>query len=177
MTDITQHAEQAEPAAERSYLRFGLILALVVLVADQGHKLWMIEFYRIAERGRVEVTPYLDLVFVINPGVSYGMFAQSSPWGQWLLAGFALVVSLGIVLWLARTSSWLTAVSLALVLGGATGNAIDRFYRGGVADFFSFHYQGFYWYIFNVADVAISVGVVGLIITALWPAREHHPAP
>ena len=150
-----------------SRLKLGLWVALIAFAADQLHKFWMIEIFRIADRGRVMITPYLDLVITINPGVSYGLFAQDRGFGQYLLAAFALAVSLALILWMRRTLYRLVAVSLGLILGGALGNAIDRFIRGGVADFFSFHFNGFYWYIFNIADVAITLGVIGLVLDAL----------
>ena len=84
--------------------------------------------------------PFLDLVFVKNIGISYSLFNQESVLGQYLLAGFAFVASIALWVWLNRSSAnWLMAVSLALIIGGAIGNAIDRLRIGGVADFFSLH--------------------------------------
>ncbi|MEM9029143.1 MAG: signal peptidase II [Pseudomonadota bacterium] len=142
----------------------GLGMAVVVVLVDQVHKWWMINVYEIAEKGRVSVTSFLDLVFVLNKGISYGLFTQDSQGGQLMLAGFALVVSIVMAVWLARAGSgWLMAVSVGLIIGGAIGNAIDRVHLGGVADFFSLHAFGVYWYVFNVADAAIVAGVVGLL--------------
>ena len=124
----------------------------------------MLLIYRIAEKGRVEVTPFLDLVFVKNQGVSYGMFTQGDMTGQYVLALFALVATAGLSAWLARgVDNKLLAVSVGLIMGGALGNALDRVLIGGVADFFSLHAFGFYWYVFNIADVAIVAGVLGLL--------------
>lgn len=159
------------PAGNRR-LRRGLWLAFSVFAVDQLSKWWMIEIYRMEDKGRVAVTSFLDIVYVINPGVSYGLFEQSTARGQWFLAGFAALIALGITVWLARTSSRLVATSLALILGGALANALDRIFRGGVADFFSLHANGFYWYIFNIADVAITLGVIGLIVATLRPTAK-----
>ena len=153
--------------------RTGLAFALVTLVADQLHKWWMLEIYRIQEKGRVAVTPFLDLVFVKNTGISYSLFDQESYTGQLLLAGFAVVASLALWVWLSRTAtSGLMAASIGLIIGGAIGNAIDRVMLGGVADFFSLHAFGFYWYVFNIADVAIVAGVIGLLYDSLVSSRN-----
>ncbi|MGQ0457857.1 MAG: signal peptidase II [Hyphomicrobium sp.] len=142
----------------------GLAVALATAAIDQAHKYWMLNIYDIPSKGRVEVTPFLDLVFVKNVGISYSMFASDSFEGQLALATFAAVASAAMWVWLSRASTGkLMTWSLALIIGGAIGNAIDRLTLGGVADFFSLHAYGFYWYVFNIADVAIVAGVAGLL--------------
>lgn len=142
----------------------GWSTAILTFALDQAHKWWMLLIYRIAEKGRVEVTSFLDLVFVKNQGVSYGMFTQGDMTGQYILALFALAATAGLSTWLARgVESKLLAISVGLIMGGALGNALDRVIIGGVADFFSLHAFGFYWYVFNIADVAIVAGVLGLL--------------
>ena len=148
-------------------------MALAVFVAtvaiDQAHKWWMISIYDIGSKGRVEITPFFDIVFVKNIGISYSLFNQESVLGQYLLAGFAFVASLALWIWLNRSNAgWLMAVGLALIMGGAIGNGLDRLTMGGVADFFSLHAFGFYWYVFNIADVAIVAGVAVLLYESLW---------
>lgn len=153
-----------------TYSRLGLWVLILTFIADQGHKWWMIHFYRIGERGRVRVTPFLDLIYVLNKGVSYGLLNTAGPW---VLTGFALLSSLALWVWLARAGSsiWM-GLGLGLIIGGALGNALDRIVLGGVADFFSLHGFGFYWYVFNIADVAIVAGVVALLYDALWASRN-----
>lgn len=142
----------------------GLTVTLATLLIDQAHKYWMLNVYDIASKGRVAITPFFDLVFVKNIGISYSLFNQDSQTGQYLLAGFALAASSALWIWLNRAGhNRLTTWSLALIIGGALGNAIDRLMIGGVADFFSAHAFGFYWYVFNIADVAIVAGVAGLL--------------
>lgn len=152
----------------------GLSTALAVAVVDQLHKWWMLNIYGIAERGRVEVTPFMDLVFVINTGISYGLFNQETQAGQLMLAAFAGAVSVVLALWLARSADGpVMAVSIGSIIGGAIGNAVDRLHLGGVADFFSFHAFGYYWYVFNIADVAIVVGVLGLLYDTFVVSRSR----
>ncbi len=146
------------------YNVLGLAIAVLALAADQLHKYWMIEIYRIGERGRVEITSFFDLVMAWNPGISYGLLPQDSAAGRLLLVGFSILAVAALFLWMSNAASRPVAVSIGLIVGGALGNLIDRLLHGAVADFFSFHYAGFYWYIFNIADVAITVGVIGLIV-------------
>lgn len=165
-------------AHDRSWLwgrwsRLGLGIALATLIADQAHKWWMLEVYRIQDRGRVTITPFLDLVYVKNLGISYGLLASHGELTQWLLAGFAAAAAIGLAWWLAMGASGrLWAISLGLLIGGAVGNAIDRLRLGGVADFFSLHAYGFYWYVFNIADLAIVAGVIGLLYDSVKTSRN-----
>ena len=147
--------------------RLGLTVALATCLIDQAHKWWMLEVYRIQDKGRVTVTPFLDLVYAKNVGISYGMMPG---WlGPWALFTFAILASIGLYLWLVRgPTTRLIAWSLGLIIGGAIGNAIDRLVLGGVADFFSLHAFGFYWYVFNIADAAIVAGVTGLLYDSIW---------
>jgi signal peptidase II len=151
----------------------GVGLAIATLLIDQAHKWWMLRIFDIRGKGRVAVTPFLDLEYVKNTGVSYGLFLQDSRQGQWILAGFAALAVCAMAVWLARgVTTRLVAVSLGLIMGGAASNAIDRLTLGGVADFFGLHALGFHWYVFNIADVAIVAGVIGLIYDSLGPSRK-----
>jgi signal peptidase II len=161
--------DHSAPVVRRNWLwsekaTAALAVVLSTVAVDQLHKWWMLSVYDIASKGRVEVTSFFDLVFVKNIGISYSLFNQESLAGQYLLVGFAVVASLGLWIWLNRPRArWVTAFSLALIIGGALGNAIDRVRIGGVADFFSLHAFGYYWYVFNIADVAIVAGVAALL--------------
>src|SRR5262245_28806241 len=152
----------------------GLGVALVTLIADQAQKAWMLYVYDIGSKGTVVVTPFFDLVLVWNRGISYGLLPQDSALGRLGLILFAACASLALAAWLARVESRLTAVSIGLIIGGAVGNAIDRIAYGAVADFFSLHAFGLQWYVFNLADVAIVAGVVGLLYDSL--VRGHKKA-
>ena len=160
------------------YSRLGLVVALAAIVLDQANKWWMLDVYGIAERGRVAVTPFLDLVYVKNIGISYSLFDQASYEGQLMLAGFGVLATLALWVWLSRGgTNRLMAVSLGLIMGGAIGNAIDRVRLGGVADFFSLHAFGYYWYVFNIADVAIVAGVAGLLYDSFLASRKGAAKP
>lgn len=150
--------------------RFGLWAAVLAFVLDQAHKWWMLNVFFIGARGRVHVLPFLDLIYVLNRGVSYGFFSGS---GVWLLTSFAVLVSALLWIWASQTTtSRLMASSLGLIIGGALANGLDRIVLGGVADFFSLHAFGFYWYVFNIADVAIVAGVAGLLYDSFGTSRN-----
>ena len=147
--------------------RDGLSAALIVALLDQASKLWLLYGFDLASRGRVPVLPFFDLVLVWNRGISYGLFEQDGPLGQWALLALKVVAAIFLWAWLARAENRLMAVSLGLIIGGAIGNAIDRFAHGAVVDFALLHITTasftFNWYVFNLADVAIVVGVAGLL--------------
>ena len=160
------------------YSGVALAVAASVAVVDQAHKWWMILGYKIIEKGRVAVLPFMDLVFVRNTGISYSMLDMATMRGQLALAAFALVASVGLWIAIARAAETkLMAVSLALILGGAIGNGIDRVTLGGVADFFLLHAFGYSWYVFNIADVAIVAGVVGLLYDSWQTSRNDAAKP
>jgi lipoprotein signal peptidase len=148
-------------------LRLGLSLAAVILVLDQATKWWILEIVRLPEVGRIEVLPFLNLTMVWNRGVTFGLLAGEAWWHPWLLAAIALGVSAALVVWLARAPDRWTALAIGLVLGGAIGNVIDRVRFGAVADFIDLHAFGWHWYVFNVADSAIVIGVILLLAHAL----------
>jgi signal peptidase II len=151
--------------------RLAFMTALVGLAVDQSNKLWMIAVYRIQDRGQVALTPFLDLVFVKNTGISYNIGSGALP--PLALSAFAFVTSIALMVWVARAATgWLMAMSIGLIVGGAIGNAIDRLWLGGVADFYLLHAFGYSWYVFNIADVAIVAGVAGLLYDSFVPNRQ-----
>jgi signal peptidase II len=157
----------------------GVAAALISAAADQALKLWLIFAFDLGARGIVTLTPFLDLVLTWNKGISYGLFQQDGPLGQWALLALKVIAVMLLWIWLARASARLTAVSLGLIIGGAIGNAIDRFAYGAVADFLLFHLTtadfSFKWYVFNLADVAIVAGVIGLVYETLLGSAAKAP--
>jgi len=149
------------------HLRPGVIAALAVLLLDQASKLWLLRVFDIGHRGAVRVTPFFDLVLAWNPGISFGWFQNDSPVAQIILMVIKAVAVIVLAIWMARSRTLLATVGLGLIIGGAIGNAIDRFAYGAVVDFALFHVQiganTFNWYVFNLADVAIVAGVAALL--------------
>lgn len=158
-----------------SGLRSGLILAASVFVVDQAAKFW-------AERALnlyapVEITGFFNLTLVYNPGAAFSFLSTAGGWQRWMFSGIALAAITLILFWLSRLprEARLSILSLGLILGGAFGNLVDRLRLGKVVDFLDFHYAGLHWPAFNVADAAITVGAVCLII-ATFTEQSHHPA-
>jgi signal peptidase II len=154
--------------------RFGLAVAAIACVVDQASKLYLLRAVDLADHP-LRLGPYFDFILTKNTGISYGLLQTQGALGAWLLLGFKAVAVALLWLWLAGAHSRLTAVSLGLIIGGAVGNAIDRLAYGWVADFVFFHVATptwqFRWYVFNLADVAIVAGVVGLLYESLIGER------
>jgi signal peptidase II len=154
-----------------SGLRPGLAIAAFVILVDQVTKLW-------AERALtlyapIEVTSFFNLTLVYNPGAAFSFLSAAGGWQRWALSGIALGVGLLIFVWLRRLprQAWLSVASLGLILGGAIGNLVDRLRIGRVVDFLDFHYAGLHWPAFNVADAAITVGAICLIVATFTEQR------
>jgi signal peptidase II len=150
-----------------SHLRPGVIAAVAALILDQASKLWLLFVFDIGRRGAVQVTPFFDLVLAWNVGISFGWFQSESPAAQIILMLIKAVAVIVLAIWMARSRTLLASIALGLIIGGAIGNAIDRFAYGAVVDFALFHLQiggkAFNWYVFNLADVAIVAGVAALL--------------
>jgi signal peptidase II len=148
-------------------LRPGVLAALAVLALDQASKLWLLFVFDIAHRGAVTVTPFFDLVLAWNVGISFGWFQNDSAVAQVVLMTIKAVAVIVLAIWMARSRTLMATMALGLIIGGAIGNAIDRFAYGAVVDFALFHVQiggnTFNWYVFNLADVAIVAGVAALL--------------
>lgn len=150
---------------------FGLV-ALVFLL-DRFSKWWLLERFDLPMRGGIEIFPFLELTMVWNTGISMGLFRADSDVSRYLLIAVTGAVAIGLSLWLWRATDKLLVAALGLVVGGALGNIWDRFEYGAVADFIHLHFGGWSFYVFNVADAAISIGVALLLWDALLSPQKH----
>jgi signal peptidase II len=150
----------------------GLAIAAVTLVLDQISKWWILSVFDLPSRGVVEVLPFFNLAMVWNRGVSFGMMAADGDLGRWLLVGLTVAISVGVLVWLRRAADVLTVLGLGLILGGAIGNIIDRIAYGAVADFVQLHAFGYSFYVFNVADAGITIGVALLLWDAILSGKD-----
>jgi signal peptidase II len=145
-----------------------LWLSLAVVIADQLTKALIVREFELYEV--LDVLPVLEITRLHNTGAAFSMLAGASGWQRWFFIGLALVVSAGIVYWLRnlpRNSAAYLPAALALVMGGALGNVIDRVWHGYVVDFLHFHWNAAYFPAFNVADTCITIGAGLLILDAI----------
>jgi signal peptidase II len=151
------------------------VLALVVIVADQAVKYWVLEVFRLPEHGTAPLVGPLWLSMVWNKGVSFGVLNFDADWTRWVLSLFSFGVAAALVGWAWRVDRPVLAIAVGLIIGGAVGNAIDRVRLGAVTDFIDVTRLMFPW-VFNLADSAISIGSVLLIWDLfLAPGRKRAP--
>ena len=143
------------------------VLAALVFVADQLTKYWIINTVGLESLGTIPVLPFFSLTWVQNYGVSMGLLQADSATGRWLLVGLTAIISLVVAVWITREKLPTERFALGLILGGALGNIVDRIRFGYVVDFVHLHAGQWSFYVFNVADAAISVGVAILLWRAL----------
>lgn len=156
-------------------MRHWLWLSLLVLLLDQASKLWVRAVLR--EFQSEPVSGFFNLVLVYNEGAAFSFLSSAGGWQRWLFVVLALVISLVLYRWLVqlRTDERVSATALALILGGAWGNLIDRLWLGKVTDFLDLHYLGWHWPAFNLADSAISLGVALLLLALVLEGRGGQP--
>lgn len=149
------------------------LLAGIIIVIDQLTKYWITDVFFYGEI--LEILPILNLTLVHNMGAAFSFLSDAGGWQRWFFALVSLVVSVILVVWLSRLKGQqnLLAVALVLVLGGALGNLWDRVLLGYVVDFVDVHYQQYHWPAFNVADAAITLGAVLLILESLLASKQN----
>jgi signal peptidase II len=151
-----------------------LPLSALVIVLDQATKAWMLHHFFLLQR--VHLLPVLDIILTYNTGAAFSMLADAAGWQRWVFVALALAVSVTLIVWLRRLAAAthsLIACGLALIVGGALGNMLDRVRLGHVIDFIHAHWGAYYFPAFNVADSAITVGA-GLLLLDAW--REARAA-
>jgi signal peptidase II len=161
-------------AAVPSWTRW-LALSAVVVALDLATKAWITSAFRYGEVR--EVTPFFNLVLVHNKGAAFSFLADAGGWQRWFFMAITVAICAALIYMLRRNNGHrLLAAALALVLGGALGNLYDRVTLGHVVDFVQLHAAGYYWPAFNVADSAITVGVLLLLWDGVRPAQASAPA-
>lgn len=150
-----------------------LWLTSVVIVLDQASKWFMVSWLSLHDT--IAVMPYFNLTMAHNPGAAFSFLAHADGWQKWFFIGLASIVSIALLIWLKRLKphAKLEAVSIAMILGGALGNLIDRFNYGYVIDFLDFYYSTSHWPAFNIADSAIVVGAILLIFDSFRSKTEY----
>lgn len=150
-----------------------LLLAALVIEADIQTKQWAsesLDLYR-----PQQVTPWLNFTLAHNYGAAFSMLSNAGGWQRWFFTILASAVTLVLLVWMFRLKKeeWLTGVALGLIVGGAVGNLIDRVQLGYVVDFIDVYYKGYHWPAFNIADSAITCGIVLMLFDGLVLARRR----
>jgi signal peptidase II len=154
----------------------GLLAAILVFVADQASKWWILHGLNLPDIGQVVILPVLNFTMVWNRGVTFGLLTGNSTLAHLGLAVFAVAVVVVLGIWVLRSNRLAIAIPVGAIAGGALGNVADRLHYGAVVDFIQAHAFGYSWYVFNVADAAIVCGVAALVIDNLLPGRSQTTA-
>ena len=151
-----------------------LVVSALVIACDQATKA-MVRHALLPYQPHVVIPHVLNWTLAFNRGAAFSFLADSSGWQTWLFGLLAVVVSVGLAIWLARTPrrDWRTALPVALIIGGALGNLVDRLLHGQVTDFIQVHWHAWSYPAFNVADSAITVGAVLLIAFGLFAGKHR----
>lgn len=162
----------AKPASKTSGgMLYWLGLAFIIFLADQFTKVLILGYFRLGDS--TYVTSFFNVVRAHNPGAAFSLLATASGWQRWLFTGIAIAAAVFIV-WMLRSHAGqrLFCFALACILGGAVGNLVDRLLHGHVVDFLQFHWRGWYFPAFNVADSAITIGAACLVLDELRRVRH-----
>jgi signal peptidase II len=155
-----------------SGLTWWLSLATLIVVVDQLTKILAVRSFQIGERKAI-IPGFFDLTLLYNKGAAFSFLAGAGGWQRWFFTIFGLLASLVIIWMLAKHGTQkLFATALTLILGGAVGNVIDRVYQGQVTDFLLFYHDRWFFPAFNIADSAITVGAILLILDELLRVRR-----
>ncbi len=174
MRDSMRNKEQSDMSVQpmRKPLRW-LWLAVAVVLLDLGTKALMSSVLNYGQP--VEVLPFFNLTLLHNTGAAFSFLAGHPGWQRWFFAIIAVGATVGLTIWMSRLKAdeKLLGASLALIIGGALGNLYDRLVHGYVVDFLSFHVAGWYYPAFNVADIGITLGAIGLIWESVFEGRKQ----
>lgn len=161
----------------RTHRILGLSAAALIFVIDQISKWVVTHPLALRDRGAIELLSFFDLKWVENYGVSMGFLTAESEMGRWLLVAMTTAIAIGVAVWLWREHSRMDTIALGLVLGGALGNILDRVRFGHVVDFADLHFGDWHpFLVFNVADAAITIGVLLLVLRALFMREGRAPS-
>ena len=148
------------------------LIVLLLITIDQCSKVFISKIMLWNNFSNLSLLPFLDLVFVRNTGVSFGMFSDGGLLGRYFFSTFSLLVGSFLIVLAIITEKKYFKLSLSLISAGAIGNAIDRIYFGGVIDFIDFFIYNFHWPAFNLADIFISLGVIFLLIDNFFNTKN-----
>jgi len=153
---------------------------LIVIISSSGvflidllSKNKIISIFKDGVVEKIYVNEYLDFILVFNTGISYGLFSGGGDFQKWILISLSILIVIFLLSFIRNESSILSKLSISFIIGGALGNVLDRFIYGAVVDFISLHAKGFSWYIFNIADMFIVIGVILFILSQFILSKKN----
>lgn len=152
----------------------GVLISLTVLTLDQWSKAWVLSLVGV-EPFPIVICPFFNLVLVKNYGISFGFLAHATDWMPLALTTITMFITCGLAVWMLRAEDRITINALGFIVGGATGNIIDRLRFGAVTDFLDVHLDTLHWPAFNLADSAVFIGVVLLLLLSILPLSHTKP--
>ena len=144
-----------------------------VLLIDFLSKNKIISIFKDGIVEKIYVNEYLDFILVFNTGISYGLFSGGGDFQKWILISLSILIIIFLLSLIRNESTILSKLSISFIIGGALGNVLDRFTYGAVVDFISLHAKGFSWYIFNIADMFIVIGVILFILSQFILSKKN----
>lgn len=145
----------------------GILIAILIIIADQFTKYYFFNLLSTKDGNIIEVSPFFNLVMVMNYGVSFGMF-NSLDNGHIILSAIGIIITFGLIYWIFKSKKYYEACAIGLIIGGAIGNIIDRIRMQAVADFLDFYVGNYHWPAFNLADSAVFVGVCIILLESFF---------
>ena len=156
----------------KDYL-FVAVSSSSVLLIDFLSKNKIISIFKDGIVEKIYVNEYLDFILVFNTGISYGLFSGGGDFQKWILISLSILIIVFLLSLIRNESTILSKLSISFIIGGALGNVLDRFTYGAVVDFISLHAKGFSWYIFNIADMFIVLGVILFILSQFILSKKN----
>ena len=150
---------------------FYFSIILLIFLADRISKLWIISFSDSSNNPNIEVLPFINLHLIWNKGIAFGLFSFSEKYNYNFLT-FLIFIVIIVVFWMLLKSKGLEKYGFIFVFGGSLGNVYDRIFYSAVPDFIDIYYKNFHWFIFNVADIFITLGVIVLILNEFFLKKQ-----
>ena len=145
---------------------FYFFFTLFIFIIDRVSKLWIISIFNSENNLEIKISSFINLNLIWNKGIAFGLFSYGEKFEYNLLTGLIIMI-ISIVFWMTIKTKGLEKYGFLMILGGALGNIFDRLYYSAVPDFIDIYYKNFHWFVFNVADIFITVGVLMLIINEI----------
>jgi signal peptidase II len=148
------------------------IFVLVLFTIDRISKILILKNFLNNSSSEIYINPFLNFSLVWNSGIGFGILQLEANIFYLLISIIITAINLILIYWMLSSSNYLESIFISIILGGASGNLFDRYYYSSVPDFIDLHYESFHWFTFNIADIFITTGIIGLIIIDLFKIKK-----